>query len=1261
MERILPLRTIGDRERKVTLKVENPKPVISITKTMDYVRKPEPLRIDGNLAENWRLFCMDFEVFAAAIELQKKPDTVKTAILLNCLGRDAVEVFQSFDLSEEDKKKYEAVYNQFNILCKGKTNEVYESFVFYERKQMDGEPFDNFLIDLKKQAKKCNFGSVESENRMIRDRIVHGIADKKLQKSMLDVEHIDLDRVVSMARSSELSGKHVQNMKEINLGEHCKLDAVRNKAGTSKVDSSKARDGKKFSGSKNIEDCRFCGGNHKRRRCPAYGKTCSKCQKKHHFASVCTSKAIVNIGELTNSTSNDFYIDQINAVKRKQGWFESCRIGSIKIRFKLDTGADINTIPEMYTRGTGACIVPTRCNLFSYSGESISVFGETELLCSTRLGNSKLKFVVVDDDREPILGRESCVELGFITRVDTLESGKSIFENFKCVFEGSGCFRTDFQIDLKDNSQPVVKSARRIPNKLMDSLKIELDEMCRQKIIEPVHKAVDWVSNVVIVEKANKQLRICLDPKELNLSLKDHIHPIPTFEEISPKLINKKIFTVLDLKQGYYQIKLNEKSSDLCCFSTPFGCFKFLVLPFGLKTATQVFQKLNEENFKGIPNVIIYIDDVLIAAENEKEHDEVLLQVLKRAEEKNIKFNRDKVQYKVDSVRFLGHEISSKGVACDKKRMCGVEELGIPQDKKGVQTLLGFINYMRNYIPNLSEVCSPIRQLLKKNIVFNWTETHTSCLEKMKTLIKEAPSLKPFDEKQSIEIQTDASKSGLGCCLMQEGRPVCFASRSLNEAEIRYAQVEKEFLAVVFACKKFHNYIYGRRVTIVTDHKPLLGIMLKDLDKIPSPRLTRMKLRLSSYDLNFTYKPGKFLFVADLLSRNYSKDSEPEITDLSEMVHSINVSDEKLLEMKKAVEEDTVMMKLRDLVLSGWPKTKRSVPDDIKFYWNVRDDLFLEDGLIFVGDRLLIPRSLRKEMLEKLHYSHFGMEKMKKRARGIMYWPGLNQQIEVMVSKCQHCQKHANAKINEPLESRVIPNHPFESIAMDYADHRGKMYLIVADCLSKFFEIIETTKKTALVTINKLKQLFAVHGIPREIFADNNPFNSFEFKDFAQKYDIKLSTSSPNYPKSNGFAEKNVQIAKNLLVKCSESGRELWLAMLEHRNTPIKNSTLSPSQILMGRQLRSILPEKSCHNGGMFDNIAKVANRESNIKNKFYYDKRSRIQAIFSAGQSVWIRENKVWVPGKIVKKLKMPRSYLVELVNSGKIVRRNSWFLKNR
>lgn len=290
----------------------------------------------------------------------------------------------------------------------------------------------------------------------------------------------------------------------------------------------------------------------------------------------------------------------------------------------------------------------------------------------------------------PILGLEGCVKLNLIKKVEKIDSiefknnlSKEEFIRLnKDVFEGVGKFDKKFEIKVKEGVLPVVKSGRILPQMIKDKLKDTLIQLESKKIIGKVDYPTDWVHNITIVEKPGGSLRICLDPLELNKAIQKEHYPIPTSDEIIPNFTGKKWFSVLDLKDGFWDMELTDKSSDLCTFQTPFGRWRFKRFPFGLASDPEIFQNNNEETFKGISNVQIYFDDLVIYAENELAHDKTLQLVIERAREKNVKFNINTFQYKVHEFKFLGMIFPEKGMTLDKEQVKSIIELKNPKSKK---------------------------------------------------------------------------------------------------------------------------------------------------------------------------------------------------------------------------------------------------------------------------------------------------------------------------------------------------------------------------------------------------------------------------------------------------------------------------------------------------------------------------------------------------------------------------------------------------
>lgn len=597
----------------------------------------------------------------------------------------------------------------------------------------------------------------------------------------------------------------------------------------------------------------------------------------------------------------------------------------------------------------------------------------------------------------------------------------------------------------------------------------------------------------------------------------------------------------------------------------------------------------------------------------------------------------------------------------DPDRIRAILSYDLPKSKKDLQRYLGMVNYLRNFIPNLSELTSPIRELLKNNTEWCWLPKHADAFESIKKVITNAPVLRNFDPSKEIVIQTDSSKSGIGCCLMQTRQPVCFASKGLTDCECRYSQIEKEFLAILFSCKKFHSYIYGRKVKVCTDHKPLVSIMNKDISDIHSTRLQRIKLKLLKYDLDVTYIPGKEMHIADALSRAFNNYQYKMDTDssLNEVVHSVNMSENRITEFQTETQNDEVLKELITVVQDGWPHSKQKIKDSLKFYYSKKNEIYFENGLLFYNHRIIVPMSLRHQMVTQLHQAHFGITKTVARAKSILYWPNMDQSIESEILKCRICEKYRSSNQKELLITHDAPELPFEKIGADILDFGGNSYLAIIDYFSKYIELIKLRTKQSSELIFHFKHVFATHGIPRTLIADNVPFASYEFNQFSQLWNFDILTTSPFYARSNGLAEKAVNIAKNLLKKSQDSNTDLELSLLEYRNTPVCGMKYSPSEILFSRRTRTMLPISSELLKPKTLTDVKETLTKINEQTKHFHDKTAKSRNInFQPGENVVFQKNKRWEHAQIVNKYKTPRSYILRGENN-RIVRRNTAHLR--
>ena len=718
----------------------------------------------------------------------------------------------------------------------------------------------------------------------------------------------------------------------------------------------------------------------------------------------------------------------------------------------------------------------------------------------------------------------------------------------------------------------------------------------------------------------------------------------------------------MDASSGYWQIKLDEPSSKLLTFQTPFGRFKFNHLALGIKSASEVFQRKVGEIIEGLEGCKNNQDDIIIWGSSKVEHDKRLKAVLDRIQAANLKLNREKCVFGVQQLKFLGHTFTKNGIKPDESKVKAILEMPHPQSKQDLRRFMGMVTYLGKFLPNLSTISTPLRQLLQENILWHWTDEHSSAIQSIKKLITHSPVLKYFDPKLDTKLSVDASKSGLGGVLLQKHDsdwfPVAYASRAMTPCERNYAQIEKETLAVVFGTEKFHDYLYSKRFVIETDHKHLQPIFSKAITKAP-PRIQRFLVRLQRYDFNVEFTPGKYLFIADALSRAYLNDiPKSEIPEVEYQVHfvisNLPISTSKFQEFKQETCNDSVLQAVITLVKNGWPESFSECPSTAKPFYNVKEELSLADGVLLKVDRVVVPSSIRADMLKRIHEGHIGIEKSKARAREVVYWPRMNAEIEDYISKCSVCLQHRSRQQKESLISHDIPMGPWEKVGSDLFHCLGQNYLLLVDYYSNFPEICLLKDTHSSTVITHMKSIFARYGIPKTIVSDNGPqYSSFQFQQFCKIFDISHDPSSPEHAKANGLAENTVKTVKNLLKKASKSQEDPYIALLAYRSMPTADGLPSPAERLFGRKIRNRLPS---FRSIISDESIMSKLYQNKIKQKLYYDKNAKDLSMLTQGATVRIRQGdkKEWsTKCKVISDAKFPRSYIVQ-TPQGKHLQRN-------
>lgn len=492
---------------------------------------------------------------------------------------------------------------------------------------------------------------------------------------------------------------------------------------------------------------------------------------------------------------------------------------------------------------------------------------------------------------------------------------------------------------------------------------------------------------------------------------------------------------------------------------------------------------------------------------------------------------------------------------------------------------------------------------------------------------------------------------------MQNGRPVAFASRTLTDTETRYAQIERELLAVVFGCTKFKDYVYGKSVVVETDHQPLVTILKKPIHTAPAC-LQRMLLRLQSYDISLVYKKGKHMYVADTLSRApcaQASHSHPE-EEAYEVMSVSYISTARLEELRQRTAEDEELQTLCTVIKSGWPTKESHLKPAVVPFFPFRDELTVDDGVVMKGHKAVIPHSLRKEYTTIMHRGHPGVEATKRRARGIIFWPAMSKDISEELLTCSVCNSTKSHQQKEPLQLHPVPDLPWSTVATDMFEWHGKHYQVLVDSYSGWFEIDLLHQLTSSAVISKLKRHFSVHGTPHVLISDNaRQYTSQRFKDFTKQWDFIHTTSSPEFPQSNGLAERAVHSAKAVMEKSHRDGSDIFLSILNLRNIPRDPTLGSPAERLMSRQTRTAVPvctkllEPTPKSSQQVS--AQLLNKRLTLKHQ--HDKSSHPLQPLTEGQVVRMQTPKGFDQLGIVKEeSKEPRSYIIQ--SNGTTYRRN-------
>ena len=805
------------------------------------LRAPDPISFEGNVAESWREFETNFTIYRKAA--LKKCDADEVAyILLNLAGPEAVKRERTFTYKPEVKEGTTVVspgesredpdclISKFRELCSPKTNVIVERHKFNTRYQRD-ETTEQYITDLKKLATTCEYGNLKDD--LIRDRLVCGVNNESIRRQILKEADLTLQRAIQLCQIDELTNERLKEMSNVDVDEvrhdsrrcyRCDRShtygrcpafrsmcdkcggrnhwsvACRATWGDRRNDNRRSEQihekyHKKYDDKRGGQ--KYSSGS-KYRKKKVYEVICedssdgedeqvsSKYRKKKVYEILCDNSSDSDDEQVT------FHLDSIETNKHtlQDEAHVQLKLNGKDITMKVDTGAKINVMKldvyESLQQERNAINAQGAVLIKAYGGEKFSTLGTVELECEHKGRSHSITFHIVPSSRPgaTLIGLNDSLKLGLVElaqEVYHLTSEPIEFEQYEELFDDStiGKLPVTYKMKVDEEITPVVKAPRRIPAAVRNDVKQELTRMEGLGVIRRVEEATDWVSSMVAAKKKSGEIRVCLDPRDLNKAMKRPHHPMKTIEEVISDMPNAEYFSVLDAKAGFWQIPLNDDSMKYTTFNSPFGRYQFMRLPFGLNSSAEVFQRTMEQLFSGYPCSII-VDDILVSGATVHEHDENLQKVLKRCEEVNLRLNKKKCKIRVQEVSYVGHKLTKNGVDPDPSKIEAITSMPPPEDKKGIQRLLGMTNYLAKFIPNYSEKTTVLRELLHKDTKFCWLQQHQEAFEALKTELTSPSTLQYYDGKKPVVLTCDASQSGIGAAMLQNEKPVAYASRALT-------------------------------------------------------------------------------------------------------------------------------------------------------------------------------------------------------------------------------------------------------------------------------------------------------------------------------------------------------------------------------------------------------------------------------------------------------------------------------------------------
>uniref|UniRef100_A0A2N9HRA9 RNA-directed DNA polymerase n=1 Tax=Fagus sylvatica TaxID=28930 RepID=A0A2N9HRA9_FAGSY len=948
--------------------------------------------------------------------------------------------------------------------------------------------------------------------------------------------------------------------------------------------------------------CPLCGMSHEGQPCAI--KLCYTCKQPRHFARVCpTTKG-------SGSSSSPQTQKSDASVKRVQG-----RVYALTTQDAQATDTVVTGILPLFSTPARVLFDPGSTHSFISCGFVRNIARspeplEYELSVSTPLGDTLMSNLVLKSCMFCIEGRELSADLVLLGMHDF---DVILGMNWLAAYHASvDCFEKEvvFRPPALRANRLLRKGCRGFLASVVDLQKKELEIKDIPIVREfpdvfpedlpglppdcEVEFSIDLVpAPVLFVKKKDGSMRLCIDYRELNRVTIKNKYPLPRIDDLFDQLQGAQVFSKIDLRLGYHQLKIKSEDIPKTAFRTRYGHYEFLVMPFGLTNAPAVFMDLMNRVFHEYLDrfVIVFIDDILVYSKSLEEHEDHLRIVLQILRDKKLYAKLKKCEFWLNQVVFLGHVISKDGITVDPSKIEAVVSWDRPTNVSEVRSFLGLAGYYRRFVEGFSRIAAPLTHLTRKNAKFEWKEECEKSFQELKQRLVTAPVLTIPSSSGGFVIYSDASRKGLGCVLMQHGRVVAYASRQLKNYEQNYPTHDLELAAVVFALKIWRHYLYGEKCEIYTDHKSLKYFFTQ---KELNMRQRRWLELIKDYDCSINYHPGKANVVADALSRKSSGFSAALLTTQKEIINdlermgievvmghsgaylaSLSVQPTLIERIKLLQSGDSQLVKIMDEVRSGK-----------KPMFNISDD-----GILKFGNRLCVPNdpSIKKDILEEAHRSsytiHPGSTKMYRDLRETFWWNNMKREIAQFVEQCLTCQqvKVEHQRPSGLLQSLSIPEWKWEHISMDFVSGLPRSpkghdaIWVIVDRLTKSAHFIPIRMNYSLDQLAQLyiEEIVRLHGIPVSIVSDRDPrFTSRFWKSLHKALGTNLNFSTAFHPQTDGQSERTIQILEDMLRACVLDLKGSWanhLCLVEfaYNNSFQSSIGMAPYEALYGRKCRS--------------------------------------------------------------------------------------------